>query len=238
MNRALVTAFLRQRLDSPLRLVLLALGFVSSLGFVALTASPSPAQYAGYWFALILTAGAIGQDVSSGVLQLTFARPLTRTAYVVSRWAGAGGAAAALGVVHAVLAGALVAVRGAPITAADVAALALQDVTLALACAAVVVLLSALVNGLGDLAVYLALGLTLVVSGAIAQARGWTVVGVGLHEVYVTLMYPEMQPHFSWLTGHGAPLWAELAMLASTITLCLALAIVAVNRKELSYATG
>ena len=121
---------------------------------------------------------------------------------------------------------------------APLAALALQDVTLALACAAVVVLLSALVAGLGDLGVYLALWLALVVSGGIAQGRGWTVADAAIHEVYITLMYPELQPHFSWLTGHGAPLWAELAMLASTITLCLALAIVAVNRKELSYATG
>ena len=32
--------------------------------------------------------------------------------------------------------------------------------------------------------------------------------------------------------------WAPIVSYASTVTLCLAIAIVAVNRKELSYASG
>ena len=36
----------------------------------------------------MIAAGTIGQDVSSGVLQLLFARPVRRSEYVLSRWIG------------------------------------------------------------------------------------------------------------------------------------------------------
>jgi ABC-type transport system involved in multi-copper enzyme maturation permease subunit len=44
---------------------------------------------AGY-YGVVFAAGSIGQDVSSGTLQLLLARPVTRPQYVVNRWLGAG----------------------------------------------------------------------------------------------------------------------------------------------------
>ena len=87
MNLTLIAAFLQHRLSSPLRMLFLAAFVLMPLLFV--TAAPgmglTPLEDS-FWFVIVLGAGAIGQDVSSGVLQLLLARPITRPEYVTSRW--------------------------------------------------------------------------------------------------------------------------------------------------------
>ena len=91
MNATLLLSFWRQRFTSPIRLVLLAVAFgvpllilvfMPSAGFTPLGDTTG--------LALIFAVGMIGQDLSSGVLQLLFARPVRRAEYVVSRWLGVG----------------------------------------------------------------------------------------------------------------------------------------------------
>lgn len=236
MNRALVVAFLRQRLTSPLRLVMLAFSFLPPLGMVAVTRSLAPLEGSAAWFAFILAAGAIGQEVSSGVLTLTFARPVTRASYVFSRWAGAGGFAAALGFAQVALGLMALAARGGALPGAPfVAALALECVLNAFTAAAVLVMLSSLASGLGDVAL-LAMGVTVsAFAGMVGQARQWPVLERAAQEVQLTLM-PSVR--VGWLFGHGDPQAYALVALVSTLAGSLAVAVWVVNRKELSYAAG
>lgn len=236
MNPTIVLSFLRQRLTSPMRLVLLGMSFFSSLGIVAVTRQVGTLEGASAWFALILAAGAIGQEVSSGVLTLTFARPVSRASYVLSRWSGAGGLAAVLGLVQIAAGLTAVATRGGTLPAgADVAALAIECVLLAFTAAAVMVMLSSLLNGLGDVGVW-AIGSTVAAfTGAIAQAQQWTALARAADEVQGVLL-PKL--HVGWIFGAGDPQVFALLSVLSTLTASLAVAVWVVNRKELSYAAG
>ncbi len=233
MNREIVVTLWRQRLASPMRLLLLFFGFLPPMGIAMLTLSLGAVHGMAYLFALVLAAGAIGQDVSSGVLQLTLARPVTRSAYVTSRWfaAGAGGAALAL----AQLAGAalLLAVRGAAPAGLELLAAALTDLVAAFTGAAVIVALSACVGGLGDVALLVLALMSAQVGRWIATFRGWTFVVGALAELDRTL---QPQLHLEWIAGRGVPEWTGLVAALSTIALGLAVAILVVNRRELSYA--
>jgi hypothetical protein len=235
VKRALVTALWQQRLSSPMRVLLLAMMLLPGLAMAALTGSIAPAHGSAFFVAAVLAAGAIGQEVASGTLQLTFARPVPRPTYVLCRWfaAGAGGAALAAG--QLVLAAAVLAARGMAPAPADVLVAALDDTLQALAGAALFVALSACVNGLGDVGLYVLAFLGAQMGGAIAGMRGWPVLARACTELEHTLM-PD--PGMGWLAGHGDPAWTGLATVLSTTALALAVAIVAVNRRELSYAAG
>lgn len=235
MNRALVVALLRQRLASPMRLVLLLMLIVPGLGAALLTHSLTPVAGSGYWFALILAAGAIGQDFSSGVLHLTFARPVTRPTYVLSRWFAAAFGAFALSLAQVIPVALTVAANGGERPLAAFAAVTLENFVLAAAGAAVMVCLSSLVDGLGDVGLFALGTFTLEVGRMLATFKHWSAVEGVIGELQKTL-HPQVS--FGWLAGQGSPEWTGLAIAASTIALGLAIAIVRVNRRELSYAAG
>jgi len=120
VNTTLITALWRQRLASPVRLVLLGtlfgipllpILFMQGAGFSVLGNSQG--------LVLVLGAGMIGQDVSSGVLQLIYARPVRRPEYVVSRWLGVAFAGSALSLLQVALASGFMAAHGAPPAARD-----------------------------------------------------------------------------------------------------------------------
>jgi ABC-type transport system involved in multi-copper enzyme maturation permease subunit len=236
MNPTLVLSFLRQRLTSPMRIVLIGMSFFTSLGIVAVTRQVGTLEGASAWFALILAAGAIGQEVSSGVLTLTFARPVSRASYVFSRWAGAGGFAAVLGLVQIAAGLMSIVARGGTLPGgADLAALAIECVLLAFTAAAVMIMLSSLLNGLGDVGVW-AIGSTVAAFiGAIAQAQQWTAVARIAEEVQLVFL-PKL--HVGWIFGAGDSQVFALVSVLSTLTASLAVAVWVVNRKELSYAAG
>lgn len=233
MSTALVMALWRQRLASPMRMLLLFAAFVPPMGFAALTGSIGAVKGLAYFFALVIGAGAIGQDVSSGVLQLTFARPLPRPAYVVSRWFAAGAGGALLAFAQLLMVTLLLAARGMMPGATDLLLMAVTDVVLAFTAAAVIVALSSLLGGLGDLAIFALTSMAVGIGKPVAMMRGWTYVAAALDEVGRTLQ-PAVD--FGWIAGRGAPVWTDLATAASTIALGLCVAIIVVNRKELSYA--
>ena len=236
MNRTLVVSFLRQRLTSPLRLVMLGFSFVSPLGMIAFTKQLGMLEGSPAWFAFILAAGAIGQEVASGVLTLTFARPVTRQAYVLSRWAGAGGFAAALGLAQIAVGLMAIAARGGPLPqGADVAALVLECVLVSFTASAVMVMLSSFVNGLGDVALW-ATGMAIALfATGIAQVKDWPALARAAQELQLVLI-PSL--HAGWLFGVGEPQPFALISVLSTLAASLAVAVWVVNRKELSYAAG
>ncbi len=234
MNPTIVLTFLRQRFTSPMRLV-----FMGGIGFfsVALSAGMGvlqPFDQLAGMFALILTAGAIGQDVSSGVLQLTFSRPITRRDFVVSRWLAGGLGASVLFLVLLAAACAAIVARGGHLEPGAVAVLAGQNVAAAFGTAAIVVMLSSLAPGLGDVALYFMSLASLTVAQNLGAWKQWAWMELGAVELQHTLQ-PALP--LAWLQGGDVP-WAALATYASAVTLALAVAVIVVNRKELSYASG
>jgi len=142
----------------------------------------------GYGLTLILAAGIIGQDVSSGVLQLVLARPVTRREYVVSRW-----------------------------------------------------LSVSLMGGLLASAQVLIAWLLLLASFVMVGLYG---IGELVHRDWVTRFAAELggflvpEIPLDPIQRAGDIPWVAIVSYLSTVTLCLALAIVVMNRKEFSYASS
>src|SRR5262249_47296609 len=96
MNRTLIANYLRHRASSFMRVALIIVPSIFALGSVALGHSLAPLAGLSTFYGMVLAAGAIGQDISSGTLQLLLARPVTRPGYVMSRWIAAGFGASVL----------------------------------------------------------------------------------------------------------------------------------------------
>jgi len=235
VNVTLITAFLRQRMTSPIRLAFLIVAAFFPLLFIAAAPAMGFAPLAdSFPFALVFGAGMIGQDVSSGVLQLLFARPVRRDVYVISRWLAASAAAAIVAVAQVGIAALILSARGATPEAGTVAITWANQIASAFGATAPLLLLSALVAGLGDI------GLVFLIytCGGILQAAGGT-----LGHPLVSRIGHELQSflnptiHFA-LIFNSSPSWHETIAYLSTVTLSIALAIVIINRKELSYASS
>jgi ABC-type transport system involved in multi-copper enzyme maturation permease subunit len=233
MNATLILALLRQRLSSPARVVL-ALTFFSFPLLIALAAPGDGLLRVDWLFALVLGGGMVGQDVSSGILSGIFARPIRRAEYALSRWAAVVLGASILVVLQTVVGLAILAMRGAE---PDVSAMALKAVAAVLTVAgvsAVLLLFSCWVNGLGDLGIYLVGYMFANLLGIVGWKASWSWLTRGGTELSKFLI-PRLDPAQLFSTAFSA---FDLASYLSTIVLCLALAIVLLNRKELSYAAG
>jgi len=234
VNRELVIAFWRQRGSAAFRMAFLLLVF----GFPLLMTAAMPGGGLGIvrdalGITMVLAAGMIGQDVSSGVLQLLFARPVRRSEYVLSRWLSVAIAASGFAVLQIALAWMIVTARGAPLESNTVLLTMLQRVCEVIQITAVMAMFSSLVNGIGDLGLWFAT----TVSGAIlqlaAQAKGWGWVGRVGTEIN-RIVGPDVG--LVALAG-GTGGWSGLVTTLSIAALALLIAVVLVNRKELSYAT-
>jgi ABC-type transport system involved in multi-copper enzyme maturation permease subunit len=235
VNATLVLTFWRQRLMSPIRMVFLF--FIVAFPLLATLAVPQTGFAAAgniTGIALVFSIGLIGQDFSSGVLQLLFARPVRRWEYVTSRWLGAGSIVALVGIAQGVLIALVMTVRGAAPGAGDTIAFIGERVLGGLGLAAVFVLLSSLVAGVGDVALWIAGQAILAISAMVAQAKGWMAAGRVLGELQGALNpgVPITQ------IANGLAPWAPVSAYLSTIAVCLTLAVILVNRRELSYASS
>ena len=230
----MIAAFLRQRLTNPLRLAFLFMAMTFPLLFVAGAPSTGFASLeSSLVFAWIFGAGMIGQDVSSGVLQLLMARPVRRDAYALSRWFAASLATAVAAVAQVGLAALILSARGARPDPGAVGIAAANHLTSAFGATAPLLLLSALVPGIGDLGV---LWLLYLFGGAMQM------VGGGLGQIAVSRAGHELQDFLNPMIDFAKVLgpatsWYEIFAYLSTVTLSLALAIVILNRRELSYAS-
>jgi len=233
VNPTLAAAFLRQRLTSPIRMGLLFLLATFPLGAAVITGTLSPLGGIAGPLALILAAGAVGQDVSSGTLQLLLVRPVSRPSLVVSRWLAATLAATAIVVALLVLATLAMVVRGTHPDALDLIRMVLEAACNAAGSAAVILMLSTLVGGLGDVALYMAALFVGQMFSTLAEFKHWDWLSRACEELQGALM-PTLS--WAWLVFHAPPSWFALASWASTVTLALAVGIARLNRRELSYA--
>jgi ABC-type transport system involved in multi-copper enzyme maturation permease subunit len=232
MNPTLVLAFLRQRSTSPMRVGLVMLITFFPLGGVIMTGQITILAGVAAPLALILAAGAIGQEVSSGTLQLLFARPVTRPSYLASRWLAATLAAFAIFVAVTALGTAGLMLRNMAPQPLDVVRLLLEALCSCAGHAAVLMMLSTLVGGLGDLGLYVATFFVNQMLAGLAALQNWRWLARASDEVQ-GLLGPQLS--FVWLGRDLPGSWFAIVSWASTVTLALAVGIAALNRRELSY---
>jgi len=234
MNVTLIRALLLQRFTSPMRLAVTSLFTFFPFVGVALSGDLSVLGGIAGPLAVVFAAGAIGQDVSAGTLQLLLVRPVTRPSYVVHRWLGAV-IAALLVTLATILCSVLVLVlRGTPATALQVVRLVLESTTTIAGHAAVVVMFSSLLSGVADVGLLVGLLFVAQMAAAVAAWKQWPVLARAATEFQATLT-PTLS--WAWLGQGVAPSWFNVASWASSLTLALAIAITVMNRRELSYAT-
>jgi len=235
VNRTLLVAFLRQRFTSPMRVGLLFIVTVFPLGAAIFANNLAPLAGPASAIALILSAGAIGQDVSSGTLQLLLVRPVSRPSVLLHRWLASVIAAVGITIVLLLLATlALLAHKTQP-NALDLVRMVLEAACSAAGSAAVMVMLSTLVGGIGDVGLFAAAVIVTQMFSGLAMLERWDVLARACNEVQGVL-----SPQLSWAwMQQGTPLsWFAVTSWASTVTLALAVGIARFNRRELSYAAG
>jgi ABC-type transport system involved in multi-copper enzyme maturation permease subunit len=235
VNLTLVIGLLRQRLASPMRATILALmvllppALVSMIHGIGLSGLGDALP-----IAMLFAIGMIGQDVSSGVLQLVLARPVRRWEYVISRWLSASLGASLASLAQIGLAWVWMASRGnAPEPSAIGLLVAGRELQI-FGVVAVMALLSTLVGGLGDLALYAVFSILGGIVVMVGQFSHSNVMQWAGHELSA-LLSPQIE--LAQIAAGVVP-WAQLATYASNVSLCLLLAVVVMNRKELSYASG
>jgi len=233
VNQTLILNLARRRLTSVPRLVLLGLPVFTVLPAAGYNHSLEPIMPLASYLGVVFAAGAIGQDVSAGTLQLLLARPVTRPEYVVNRWLGASLLATAWQTMM-LLFGVLVLLSGHH----DVDAVALlraigEGAARAFGAAAVVVMFSSLVGGLADIGLLIGIAAATQFGTMASQFAGWSYVGIALQKIQESLM-PELP--LGWIGQGERPPWETLATWGFVVALALFVAIVRMNRKELSYA--
>lgn len=236
MNLTLIVTLWRQRLTSPVRMAVVAMLTVMPLLGTAFMPGAGLSVLGGaQGLMLALGAGMIGQDISSGVLQLLCARPVKRPEYVVSRWLGVALAGTIISLLQLGLGAAIMAARGMPPSSQQVLLFGAGRLFECFGLAAVLALCSSLVGGVGDLALYLVANL----GGAILQMAGQVKQWPWMQRI-ATEFLGSLNPALDvgrLISASPMP-WFPIVSYASTVTLCLALAILAINRRELSYASG
>jgi hypothetical protein len=235
VNPTLLTAFLRQRLTSPMRVGLMMLITVFPLGAAVLMGSLSPLAGMGAPLALLLAAGAIGQDVSSGTLQLLLVRPVSRPSVLAHRWLASTIGAVAISLGTLLLASLALLARHVHPDALDLVRLVLENACSAAGSAAVMVMLSTLVGGLGDVGLFAATLVFTQLLVGLGTLEHWDVLVRACTELQGVLS-PQLS--WEWMVHGTPPSWFAITSWASTVTLALAVGIARLNRRELSYAAG
>jgi ABC-type transport system involved in multi-copper enzyme maturation permease subunit len=222
--RALIVATWRERLLRPL---FGGLCLVFCLSEVSAARFSHELQDPTLLLTLLIGAGSVGKDVSSGVLPLLFTRPLIRSRYVLAKWLAVGSAVSILVTLTFLLEALFLSRAGLGVPRTEVAAAIFQGATNAFGIASVLVLLSVLVSGMTDVLLWIGLStLPLIAQKYLSQrvAEEWRAL---------------IDPSLDWSATFSHPIaWFPLVSYLSTVTLCLALASLAINRKELSYASG
>jgi ABC-type transport system involved in multi-copper enzyme maturation permease subunit len=224
--RALLVATWRERLSRPMALLVSLLVCAAMSGGAVM--SGRSLQDPAVALVLILGAGSVGRDVSSGVLALLLTRPVVRTTYLVAKWSAVSAAVTTLAGAALVAQTLILRSKGVDISGGELWGALFGSLTSAAGLAAVLVLFSVLVPGVADVGVWV--GLSLI--GSLLQRA--------LPLRAATEWHDFLQPTLSWSATFGAtPIsWFGLTSYLSTVTLCLCLGALALNRKEISYASG
>ena len=159
---------------------------------------------------------------------------MTRPAYVLSRWLGVSLSAGSLAAAQIAAGTLLLIAFHAPVQWSAAGIQALEQALNAIGTTSVIVMFSSFLPGVGDVfAVFAATAFAVTVNGAgqLMQKPWLARAGDELHHFF--------GPEFSWATAFdgSAPSWFHITSYLSTVAICLTLAIVMLNRREISYAS-
>lgn len=226
---AMVERFLRQKFESPLVSVTLAL--LALLVATPPALSNGPARLVAL---LLIASGAVSRDASSGALQMILARPISRTEYLGGRLLGVMAAYAiflAAATIFAFLLSFQFGGTATLLSAALPRALlgALLD---GLQVAVFLLLLSTLLPSFGDALGYLFLWVAFSAAAGFGTALGKEGLGRAARTVQANLL-----PDARWdavLAGRNLPTEA-LGRWVLAVTFCFVLAAVVLSRREFAY---
>jgi ABC-type transport system involved in multi-copper enzyme maturation permease subunit len=236
MNPTIIKSTIEQRLKSPVRMAIGgALLFLPLLGMWFLPVTGFMGLDNGFKFGLVIGAGIIGQDLSAGVLQLMFARPVTRMSYVVNRWLGCVALAVAMTAFQVLSGWLILQTRGMPMEAGGALAYGATQVLAAIGIVSVLTLFSALIGGFGDLGLYLLATIFGGVMGAGGQITGTTWARRTGEEIG-RFLSPGL--NIERLIATDPVSWFQIVSFVSTIVICITAAVWRMNRRELSYASS
>ncbi len=231
MNRAVYLNTLERLFTSKPRMALAAVMFLLPLTMVlAARGGGQAADSSAGILAVILGTGIVGREISNGSLMAILARPVRRSEVVLTKWAALGTAATLLALAQILLAY-LIAATYSSSVGPPPAGLFLGLVTEGFGTAAVMVAFSTMTRGFGDLGIYFLVSIVSVMAavlGGIVHRPAFTVAGRELG--YVIAPKVALPLHGVWTGGYTA------AAYLSTVTAALAVAVILLNRKELSYA--
>lgn len=233
MNWGLARAFWMHRIRSRMRMGLILLAVVTGLLRVAMVPGTWPAlPWDAVYITMLLGFGMISQDVSSGAAQMILVRPVTRFEYLFSRYIATCLGALAVVFVEATATVAIAGYRGAPLGGGYVLAAYLSVTSKVISFAAVVVLLSGMSRGLGDVASYAALLITTVFMNFLDTVARQPWAG-RIQDVLEALVTPGFE--IQQLIMGGATLWQPALQLVAIIVGCFALGYLLFRRRELTY---
>jgi ABC-type transport system involved in multi-copper enzyme maturation permease subunit len=234
VNRTLILAALKDRFTNANRLFILGAFLLIGVLPQCFSSSQLPGTTLVVWFAIVLGGGLIGSDVSSRVLHLVVARPVTRAEYVISRWFAVGLSCTVVAWLRLGLVCAIFVARGTPVPSNDVVIHLLDSCALAFGVTSVLAFFSALADGYADLRIYLLGWLLVSVLGFVSSVAGSIWLDVAAQLSCVLLPMLNLKETF----GFTVEFLNVVVIYLSTVTGCLALGIVVMNRKELTYAAG
>lgn len=235
MSRALFAATIRQLFSQPVRTG--ALLGCAILPLLQLAVDPEPRLGTPQWavfIAAIAAAGVIGLEVSTGSLALFFTRPITRFAYVFSRWSAAVTVAASLVLVSLGAEVAIILARDGELATTPLLLAIADRLSVVIGIVSVMTCFSAMVSSLGDLVIWLSIhivAMSLFASGAAASMPLLTDIATVLRRI----ANPELDS-FRLISSMRMP-WSHLAFYLATVILALGIAAFVLNRKELTYAS-
>jgi hypothetical protein len=237
INRTLIESLWRERLTSVPRMALvLASMSLNMLNSLLTGAGPPDAASSALYLVIVLGAGIIGRDVTSGSLHLILVRPVRRSEYVLSRWVGLSLLVTTFALIQLGFTTMMAVTHG---TVPPLNLLLLyfaEQLLLTLGASAILVFLSTLLGGNGDI-VLLAAGLLgagmATVIGTGAQVPWLVTVGTELGQLLV--------PHIdlsAMAAGESQDPSRYLAYWVISVVVGLTMAISVIRRRDFSYASA
>jgi ABC-type transport system involved in multi-copper enzyme maturation permease subunit len=207
------------------------------LPFVGTVVEPHPhpaGTWRAFWLVLILSAGLIGRETSTGVLPLVFSRPINRASFVLTKWAAVVAVCAGLLVLQSGVETVILVVRKQPPLFFEVLYGLGDSLLFSGGLAAVFVLLSSLVPSYGDAGLlafaYVVVQILSTIADQLKSKTLTTVAGVvGLS------LFPSVDLELAFAS---APIgWSSLTRYALTVLAALSLAVLVMNTRQFSYAS-
>jgi ABC-type transport system involved in multi-copper enzyme maturation permease subunit len=236
VNGAIIRATLQTRLKSRIRLLLLAAITLPMLAGQLFFPQPKLIDGGVALFIVwILGTGVIGQDISSGVIQMVFARPVRRWEYVLSKWTALAGGALAITLVMGAVSAVLLIARGAPPETTELLRFAAEALVTAVGAAAALVMFSSIMPGHADLALYVPFFFTSWILGMLGTVESSELLR-RISEEIGNFVMPAIDIEKTFASDPIS--WFVILSYLSNVSILLLLAVVILNRREFSYASG